>query len=256
MKPRRGPVLAVAVLAVLAAWATGSVAFAAHSQAAKGDGLPVFGPGADYHPTVDPSNFTANVDNPYFPLRPGTTLVYAGTKDGKAALDIVAIASETQVIDGVSTRVVEDRLFLDGNLEERTRDYYAQDMDGNVWYFGEDTAELDANQKVKTREGSFHAGIDGAEPGVFMLAHPEVGRKFRQEWFKGHAEDQFSIVNLSSPVTVPYGSFPNALRTHETTAIEPGVLDQKYYARGIGEVEEVTVKGPVERLVLVDVFTL
>lgn len=123
----------------------------------------MFGPGRDYHPNIDPAEFTANVTNPLFPLTPGTTLVYSGIKDGKTALDLFAPSTRTKVIDGVTTRVVEDRLFLGGFLEERTSDYYAQDTCGNVWYFGEDTAELDRRGRVITTEGSFHAGIDGAE---------------------------------------------------------------------------------------------
>jgi hypothetical protein len=256
MSPKGRSRFAAVAVAVLAMWAWSSVAIATPSNVSRnGDDLPVFGPGADYHPTVDPSNFTPNVDNPYFPLRPGTTLLYRGTKNGMSALDVVAITSTTKVIDGVTTRVVEDRLLLNGRLEERTHDYYAQDNAGNVWYFGEDTAELDQHQKVTSTEGSFHAGVDGAQPGVFMTAAPELGRRFRQEWSKGHAEDQFKVMNLSTPVTVPYGSFRNALLTHETTALEHGVLDKKYYVRGIGEVEEAAVKGPPERLLLVDVIT-
>lgn len=215
--------------------------------------LPVFGPGKDYHPAIDPADFSPNVDNPMFPLTPGKTLVYGGSKDGETAVDLFAPSARTAVIDGVTTRVVEDRLFLNGVLEERTSDYYAQDVCGNVWYFGEDTAELDKNGHVISREGSFHAGVDGAEPGVFMQAHPELGRVFRQEWYQGHAEDLFVAINLHARVTVPYGTFRDTLRTAETTALEPGVLDNKYYAPGIGQVEEVALRGPVERLVLIDV---
>ena len=209
--------------------------------------LPRFGPGRPYHPRIDPASFSPNVTNPFFPLTPGRTLVYTGTKDGKKALDLVATTSRTRVIDGVRTRVVEDRLYLDNVLEERTSDYYAQDRCGNVWYFGEDTAELDRHGHVVSTEGSFHAGVDGAQPGVFMQAHPQVGRRFRQEWYEGQAEDVFKVVDRSSPVTVPYGSFRHALRTAETTALEPEVLDNKYYVRGIGEVAELSVKGPGRR---------
>ena len=217
--------------------------------------LPTFGPGKDYHPQIDPSSFSPNVTNPLIPFTPGTTLVYAGTKDGKRALDLVVPSVRTKVIDGVRTRVVEDRLYLNNVLEERTSDYYAQDDCGNVWYFGEDTAELDAKGNVVSTEGSFHAGVDGAQPGVFMQAAPEVGRRFRQEWYAGHAEDTFSVLKLSAPVTVPAGRFKDALKTKETTALEPGVVDNKFYVRGIGEVEEVTVKGPTEKLVLVEVIS-
>ena len=156
---------------------------------------------------------------------------------------------------GVRTRVVEDRLYLSNVLTERTSDYYAQDECGNVWYFGEDTAELDARGRVVSREGSFHAGVDGAQPGVVMQAHPQLGRRFRQEWYRGHAEDIFQVVDRSARVTVPFGTFRHALRTTETTALEPGVLDTKYYARGVGEVAELSLRGPREALRLVDVFT-
>jgi hypothetical protein len=217
--------------------------------------LPRFGPGRNYHPHINPASFSPNVTNQLFPLTPGTTLVYTGTKDGKKALDLFATTSRTKTIDGVRTRVVEDRLYLSNILEERTSDYYAQDRCGNVWYFGEDTAELDRHGHVVSTEGSFHAGVDGAQPGVFMQAHPQVGRKFRQEWYQGHAEDIFKVIDLSAPVTVPYGSFRHALRTAETTAVEPGVLDNKYYVRGIGQVAELSVTGPREALKLIEIIS-
>jgi hypothetical protein len=216
--------------------------------------LPQFGPGAAYHPAIDPSQFGPDVDNPWLPLKPGTTFVYAGTKDGKNAIDVFAVSRRTRTIDGVRTRIVNDRLYLNGVLEERTSDYYAQDRCGNVWYFGEDTATLDRLGKVLSREGSFHAGVKAAQPGVFMQAQPELGRSFRQEWSPGNAEDQFKLIAKNASVTVPFGTFHHALRTQETTALEPEVVDNKLYVRGIGEVQELAVKGPVERLSLVDVL--
>jgi hypothetical protein len=217
--------------------------------------LPVFGPGASYRPTIHPGQFAPNVDNPWFPLRPGTTYVYAGVKDGERAIDVFAVSGQVVVVDGVRTRVVNDRLYLNGTLTERTADYYAQDRCGNVWYFGEDTAELDAAGRVVSREGSFRAGVDGAQPGVFMQAKPELGRWFRQEWSPGNAEDQFRVIDKNATATVPYGAFHHALRTEEITALEPGVVDNKLYVRGIGELSERSVKGPVERLSLVDVLS-
>jgi hypothetical protein len=216
--------------------------------------LPRFGPGSDYHPRIRPADFSPNVDNSLFPLKPGRTFVYTGTKDAKLALDLFVPSSRTRVIDGVRTRVVQDRLYLDNVLEERTRDYYAQDRCGNVWYFGEDTAELDRTGRVLDRSGSFHAGVDGAQPGVIMQAHPQLNRRFRQEWYRGEAEDTYVARDLSTPITVPAGSFRHALRTEEFTRLEPNVLDNKYYVQGIGEVKEVSVKGPLERLVLVEVI--
>lgn len=247
-------ILGVIVAALTATALAPSAAMAAPSGTAGHTKLPVFGPGSSYQPVIHPADFTANVDNPLFPLKPGTTLVYSGTKDGKAAVDIFAATSQTAVIDGVTCRVVQDRLLLDGRLEERTADYYAQDQAGNVWYFGEDTGVLDTHGNVVDTSGSFHAGIDGAQPGVFMQAHPDLGRKFRQEWYQGQAEDVFHTTDLSGPITVPYGTFQDALRTEESTALEPGVLDNKYYVAGIGQVVEQSVKGPVEKLRLVDVI--
>jgi hypothetical protein len=245
------------VAVVLGAIAVAAAVLAAPAAAGGGRScrLPKFGPGRQYHPHIVPANLSPRVTNRLFPLTPGTTLVYTGTKDGEKALDLVAATSRTRVIDGVTTRVVEDRLYLDNVLAERTSDYYAQDRCGNVWYFGEDTAELDRHGKVVSTEGSFHAGVDGAQPGVFMQAHPQLGRKFRQEWYQGHAEDVFKVIDRSAPVTVPYGSFRHALRTAETNALEPEVLDNKYYVKGIGEVAELAVKGPREALRLVEIIS-
>jgi hypothetical protein len=250
----RRKVLMAALGAAVAVLATTPGAVAKTSSDDESCRLPVFGPGSSYHPEIDTGAFTADVDNPRFPLVVGRTLVYSGAKDGKTAIDLFHASRRTRVIDGVRTRVVEDRLFLDGVLEERTSDYYAQDDCGNVWYFGEDTAELDGHGNVTGTEGSFHAGVDGAQPGVFMQASPEVGRRFRQEWYAGHAEDTYKVIGLSEPVRVAFGSFPHALRTAETTALEPGVLDNKLYVRGIGEVVEKAIKGPREKLVLVDIL--
>jgi len=200
--------------------------------------------------TIDPSKFSATVDNPWFPLTPGTIFTYHGTKDHKNATDRYAVSNRTEIIDGVACRVVDDRLFLNGFLAERTTDYYTQDSDGNVWYFGEDTAELDRAGHVTSTEGTWHAGVDGAIPGIFMQANPTIGAAFTQEYYPGHAEDHFQVVSLAASISVPYGSFKNALLTKEWTPLEPGVIDHKVYVRGIGEVREVTVKGPLEELVL------
>jgi hypothetical protein len=244
--------LALAVLVPVGAASAGS----ASSVSRRSCPLPKFGPGAAYHPIIDRASFTPNVDNTFFPLVPGRIAVYSGTKDDKQALNIFAPSAKTKVIDGVTTRVVEDRLYLDNQLEETTADYYAQDQCGNVWYFGEDTATLDEHGQVVSREGSFHAGVDGAEPGVFMQARPRLGRQFRQEWYSGHAEDRFKVIDRSTQIEVPAGRFRHALRTAEATDLEPGVLDNKVFARGIGEVLEQAVKGPVEKLELIELINL
>jgi hypothetical protein len=199
------------------------------------------------------AGFAPRVDNPWFPLTPGTTFVYRGVNDGRAARDVVKVLHTTKTIQGVRCTSVSDRLYLAGRLEERTIDWYAQDRRGNVWYFGEATAELDRSGHVTSTEGSWLAGRNGARAGIYMPARPHVGQTGRQEYYKGHAEDHFAVVSVRARVSVPYVSSTRAVLTKEWTPLEPGTLDHKYYVRGIGTVKEVTVKGPLERDVLVSV---
>lgn len=244
-----------AALALAIAVAAGALSATAIAARPAGCAVPTFGPGTGYRPRIVPRDFSADVTNPFFPLRPGRALVYTGTREGERALDLVLTTPRIRVVDGVRTRVVEDRLYLAGVLGERTSDYYAQDRCGNVWYFGEDTARLDRRGRVVDTEGSFRAGEGGAQPGVVMQAGPQVGRRFRQEWFEGHAEDTFSVVARSARVAVPRGAFRHALRTRETTALEPRVLGDKFYVRGIGVIAERSVRGPHEVLRLVEVIS-
>ena len=217
-------------------------ALACSSSSTKGKASPT----TAYRPAFKAADFSANVDNPWFPLQPGSVAVFTGTKDGKAARNVVTVTDRTKVVDGVATRVVNDKLYLDGKLEEKTLDYYTQHKNGDVWYFGEDTATLDENGKVTSTDGTWHAGVDGAIPGVFMEADPKVGHTFRQEYLKGQAEDHFQVLDLSTSVTVPYGTFHDAVLTKEWTPLEPEVLDHKFYVRGIGQVREASVTGPKE----------
>ncbi len=189
------------------------------------------------------NGYTSDVTNPWFPLPPGRVWVSTGVKDGEPARDVMRATRRTVTIAGVPCRVVDDRLYLHGRLAERTSDYYAQDRAGNVWYFGEDTAELDAGGHVKSRSGTWRAGVGGAKPGIFMTAKPTVGQTHRQEFLRGEAEDHFRVVAVARTV----------VRTVEWTPVEPGVLDHKLYVRGIGTALELTVKGGDERLELVSV---
>src|SRR6478735_5596376 len=201
-----------------------------------------------------PGRFGADsnrVTNAWFPLRPGTVWVYRGVKDGKPARDVVTVPRATKTIDGVRCQVVEDRLYLPGRLAERTTDWYAQDRAGNVWYFGESTAELDTHGRVTSTEGSWQAGRDGAVAGIYMPARPRPGQTGRQEYLKGEAEDHYRVVGLHTTVSVPYTTSRSALLTEEWTPLEPGVLDHKLYVRGVGTVLEQTVKGGDERNALV-----
>ena len=202
-------------------------------------------------PAAKPREFVARVDNPWFPLTPGTKFVYRGVKDGEPSRDVVTVTHRTKTIQGVRCTVVSDLLYARGRLAERTADWYAQDKSGNIWYFGEATAELDRKGHVTSTEGSWQAGREGAKAGIFMPAHPKLGQSFRQEYYKGHAEDYFKVISLHATVRVPYVSSKNALLTKEWTPLEPGVIDHKFYVRGLGNVREVTVKGGAERNELV-----
>jgi hypothetical protein len=191
------------------------------------------------------------VDNPWFPLKPGTTYVYRGIKDGQPSRDVLKVTHKTKEIQGAACIVVQDLLYIRGKVHERTTDWYTQDKDGNVWYFGEQTAEFDKQGRVTSTEGTWQAGRNGAIPGIFFPANPKLGRSGRQEFYKGHAEDHFEVVGLNVTVKVPYMSSKRALLTKEWTPLEPGVLDHKFYVRGIGTVLEQTVKGGNERNALV-----
>jgi hypothetical protein len=203
---------------------------------------------------IDPANFVSVIDNPYYPLTPGTTLVYEGTRDGKSQRDVVQVTHDTTVVMGVTCVVVLDTATHNGSLIEKTEDWFAQDKDGNVWYFGEDTAEYE-NGKVVSREGSWTGGVDGAVPGIIMMAHPEVPVAYRQEYLKGHAEDMAWVVSLGETVKVPAGSYHDVMLTIEWTPLEPKVLDKKLYAPGIGIVQELSQSGPLETAALVSVTT-
>ncbi|MFN2594311.1 MAG: hypothetical protein ABR579_05420, partial [Actinomycetota bacterium] len=168
-------------------------------------------PGADPGLTFDPSGFSAKVTNPWFPLPVGRTLVYRSVKDNESGRELLTPSKVTKTIDGVPCRVVFDRLYLNGALEETTRDYYSQDADGNVWYFGEDTAEIDRRGDMVSTEGTWKSGEAGARPGIFMDAQPVVGRSHRQEYYAGHAEDFFSVVDLSVPMDTPFHSYGSTL---------------------------------------------
>ncbi|MGZ6796566.1 MAG: hypothetical protein ACXVEU_12980 [Nocardioidaceae bacterium] len=191
--------------------------------------------------------------NEWFPLKPGTRMVYKGVKDGKHLRDVFYPTHKTRKIQGVICRAVHDQGFLNGVLAERTTDWYAQNKNGDVWYFGERTAELDRHGNVTSREGSWLAGRNGARPGVYITAHPKVGQARRQEYYKGHAEDHFKVISTSAHLTVPMLSSHHAVETKEWSPLEPGVLDHKFYVRDLGVVSEQSVKGPREGARLVSV---
>ncbi len=208
---------------------------------------------APYDPVIDPANFVAKIDNPFFPLVPGTTFIYKGQTSDGLMRDVFAVTHNTRVIDGVTCVEVHDSVFTDGELTEDTLDWFAQDKDGNVWYFGENTAELE-DGLISTIDGTFMAGVDGDKPGIVMKAHPAVGDFYRQEFSLGNAEDEAETLGLNASVTVPYGSFQHCLRSEETTPLEPDALEDKFYASGVGNVLTVDEETG-ERCELVQIIT-
>ena len=173
--------------------------------------------------------------------------------EGVPTRDVTTVTSDTKVILGVTTIVVHDQAYEDGVLVEDTFDWYAQDKDGNVWYFGEDTKELDENGNVISTEGSWEAGVDGAEPGIIMEANPKKGDKYQQEFAPDVAEDMAQVIGFEDSFCVPYGCFEDVLVTKEWTPLEKGVVENKYYAQGVGFLSAVMVKGGDEQTELVRV---
>ncbi|MEA2375717.1 MAG: hypothetical protein QOD53_2180 [Thermoleophilaceae bacterium] len=203
--------------------------------------------GAPPLPTVAaPSRFTRQRQNAWLPLRPGAVYRYRGKKDGKPTTDVVRVTAATRTIGGVRCTAVSDNLYSHGRVIERTTDWYAPDSDANVWYFGEDTAELNAAGKVTSTEGSWLSGVHGAKAGLFMPADPRVGQTGLQEFLQGHAEDHYRVVSVHTRVRTPGASAADGLLTEEWTPLEPGVLDHKFYVRGVGNVLEQSVRGPKE----------
>jgi hypothetical protein len=203
-----------------------------------------------YDPVIDPNNFTTTIDNPYLPLVPGTTFTYL-TPDA-AVKDVFAVTHDTRVIDGVTCVQVHDSVFTKEILTEDTLDFFAQDKQGNVWYFGENTAEF-VKGLIDTIEGSFLAGVNYDKPGIIMKAHPAVGDFYRQEFSLGNAEDYAETIGLNATVVVPYGTFSNCLKSQETTPLEPDALEDKFYAPGVGNVLTVDlVTGERDELVSIE----
>lgn len=199
-----------------------------------------------------PAAFDHPEQNPYYPLRPGTVSRYRGSSDGERFIETVTVTYRHRTIQGVRTTVVRDVLRrLDGSVAESTRDWYAPDDHGNVWYFGEATATYDAHGNVESTEGSWRAGRHGARAGLIMPAHPHVTDAYRQEFRAGSAEDQAWIVQLGLTRHTPYGTITHVLRSFEWSRLEPGVLSAKLYGRGLGIVRERDVAGGDERFDLV-----
>lgn len=217
-------------------------------------GMGALGHAAEVTPQFDPANFTGDaIDNPYFPLKPGTTFLYEGQEDGIPARDETLVTHDFRLVDGVLCVVVRDRAYLNDPaiLVEETFDWYAQDKFGNVWYFGEEATEFPSGSK----EGSWEAGENGALPGILMEAHPRVGNQYSQELAIGVAQDMAQVLSVNKALAISLGSFDDLLLTKEWSPLEKGVTEHKYYAPGVGFIYGVMVKGGSENTELVKIVT-
>ena len=214
-------------------------------------------PRSDDPVTLDPATFTTEIDNPYWPMEPGTRWSYVETDPdgGESTVDVTVTGETKEIANGITARVVRDTVRSGGEIVEDTFDWYAQDDAGAIWYLGEDTAEFEGGEIV-SREGSFEAGVDGALPGIAVPADPEPGMAYRQEYSAGQAEDSGAVLSVEELVEVPYGRFSEALLTRDTNALEPTAAELKFYARGVGPVLTLDVSGGNGREELVDVTTV
>ncbi len=238
------------------------LALAAACGGGDGETLQAAAPGADLprgsEPVeLDPAEFTTEIDNRYWPMKPGTQWTYREIDEqGKEVKVVVTVTSETkEIANGVTARIVRDTVTEDGELIEDTFDWYAQDADGNIWYLGEDTAEFEGGE-LTTRAGSFEAGVDGALPGIIMPADPVDGMQYRQEYYKGEAEDNGEVLSTEEQAEVPAGHYRDVLLTKDTITIEPDVLEFKLYAPDMGPVLVFGVSGGGGREELVNVETV
>ena len=201
---------------------------------------------------LDPANFSADITNPYWPMKPGTRWTYRGEEAGNPPEDIVIVVTGAtkKLANGITARVVRDTARSEGQIIEDTFDWYAQDAQGNVWYMGEQTAEFEEG-KIVSRAGSWEAGKDGAMPGIMLPAQPQVGQKYRQEYKKGEAEDNGEVLATNHLVEVETGSYEGALVTMDTSTIEPDVVEYKFYGHGVGPLLALDISGGAAREALV-----
>ncbi|WP_322936954.1 hypothetical protein [Nocardioides bizhenqiangii] len=188
-------------------------------------------------PSLDPADFVEVVDNPWLPLTPASEWEYRATSSGEVATITVTVLDDTREVQGVTATAVREAVVTRGRPVEETTDWFAQDTDGNVWHVGED--------------GVWEAGVDGAEAGLAMPAQPRVGDGYRREHAEGVAEDRAQVVGLDGSASVPYGDLIDLLETEDSSPLEPGVVERRLYARGIGLVRAQTVSGGDELVELV-----
>lgn len=222
------------------------------TQSERTDYLSYYDVDDDYDPEIDPADFTSVVDNPYLSFIPGTVWRYEGVnEDGEAKEIEITVTSESKTVMGIEMVVVQDRVWEKGELVEDTVDWYAQDTEGNVWYFGEVVSNYDEGE-LKDNAGSWEAGVNGAKPGIMMLADPQVGVSYRQEYLVGEAEDLVKVESITETVETGLGTYTNCVRTKDFNPFEPNILEDKYYCKENGGLAyEIKVAGEEGEIKLV-----
>lgn len=234
----------VVAAALVAAALSGCGSASVSSPPAGVDGLQIPTPG------LAAADFVAGIDNPWLPLTPGNEWVYRATSSDGGRTITVTVLDETRDIEGVNATVVRDVVTdADGKVLKETRGWFAQDTAGNVWSLGETTA-VDVDGETSS-EGSWEAGVDGAQAGLAMPAEPRRGDGYRREFLRGAAEDRTEVLTLDASANVPFGSFTDLLETEDTTPLDPDLVERKLYASGVGLIQVETVAGGDEVVVLV-----
>lgn len=257
-KGRRGALLAIGTAMALAGVACGIGADKPTStEAGPTTKVPTAsaavidpGDGGNYRPELDPADFVGAIDNPYLPFTTGSTWVYEGTSEGEAERVEIEVLAERKLIMGISATVVRDKVFVADELVEDTLDWFAQDREGNVWYLGEAVKDYEDGKVVST-DGSFEVGMDGARAGIVMPAQPAVGHAYRQEFYKGKAEDMAEVLRVDEAKAVPFGRFDRVVVTRDWNPLDPDPIEEKYYAPGVGLIFETHTRGPAGRVELV-----
>ena len=255
---RRHVVAALVIVAAATAASLQSAAAADTSTARRDNKSDDRFPQGNEPVNLKAKDFTINIDNRYWPMTPGTRWTYREIDaDGTEALVELIVTNKTKkMANGIVTREIRDTVRVNGAVIEDTKDWYAQDDDGNIWYFGEETAEFDNGQVVSTA-GSFEAYVKGALPGILLPGSPKPGQKYRQEYFKGEAEDNGEVLSTHELVEVPFGKYRDALLTRDTITIKPDVQQYKLYAAGVGPAASFNVSGgPFARSELISVDTV
>ncbi len=202
-----------------------------------------------YAPVVDPSNFVKTVNNPYYPLKPGRSFTYTGKKEKLSLRKEIVVSKKTRVVMGVRCTEVADSMWVAGKLAQKTLEWYAQDKDGNVWYFGADAKQYKSG-KIIGSAGSWQAGVNGAQPGIIMRAKPTLGDNYRQNYLKGTVEDMGYVVSLDGALKVPYHAYKDLLITLQWSNLTPDIIENRYYARGVGFVYSEIAQGGTGELKL------